>query len=424
MKTLSYTILVKRQVMIMVYYEIKKVLSRTSSRIAIAFLGIILLWVCYFSVMNVRYINEKGESETGIAAVHKLKEARKEWSGELTEEKIAAVIAENNRINQTPQALSSDIRQQEIAYSWTQGYYDIRNMIINSFGTFREYDYYLIDSLKPEDASNFYDNRILRLQEWLDTEAKDMYSPKEKEFLLAQYRTLETPLYYDFIEGWMQMRDTSAAIVMITVLVLGFLVSGIFSRETQLKADSIFYSSYYGRNKAVHAKIKAGLLLVTVIYWMMMIISAAVVLGIIGWDGAGCPIQVGMGGWKSLYHLTFIQQYLLILFGGYIGTLVFSFLTMLVSARTRSAVVAVMTPFVLIFAPTFLTEISEPAITKIVGLFPDQMLQISQVTGMFNLYQIGGKIMGSIPVLFVLYSIVFIILYPVIYQIYKRVEVK
>ena len=164
----------------MVYYEIEKVVSRNSSRIAFGFLGIVLIVVCYFSVMNVSYVNENGKTETGIAAAAKLREVRKEWSGELSEEKIAAVIAENNRINQTPESLSSDMQQQEIAYSWKQGFYDIRNMIINSYGKFREYDYYLIDSLEPEDAAGFYENRITQLQEWLDTEARDMYSQEEK----------------------------------------------------------------------------------------------------------------------------------------------------------------------------------------------------------------------------------------------------
>lgn len=161
-----------------------------------------------------------------------------------------------------------------------------------------------------------------------------MYSQEEKEFLITRYKTLKTPFYYDFFSGWTEVRDSAPAIIMLTVLVLGFLLSGIFARESQLKVDSIFYASFYGRNKAVHAKIKAGLLLATVTYWIIMLLMSAILFSIIGWDGAGCPIQISTGGWKSLCHITFFQQYLLILFGGYLGTLVFSLLTMLVSAKT------------------------------------------------------------------------------------------
>ena len=103
----------------MVYYEIKKIVSRNSSRIAFGFLGIVLIVVCYFSVMNVSYVNENGKTETGIAAAAKLREVRKEWSGELSEEKIAAVIAENNRINQTPESLSSDMPVSVFPFSFT-----------------------------------------------------------------------------------------------------------------------------------------------------------------------------------------------------------------------------------------------------------------------------------------------------------------
>lgn len=419
-----YIILEKGQGMKMVYYEIKKILCRTSSKIAVVFLAVFLIITCYSTVFSIHYTNENGNTEKGITAIHKLRKAKKEWSGELTEEKITAVIKENNRINQTEEAQSKNTQKQNIAYNWKQGFDDIRTLLIKSFCKFREYDYYLPDLLKPEDASKFYDNRITHLQQWLDGEAKNWYNQKEKTFLLTQYNTLNVPMYYDFVDGWDNMFESIPKIIMITVLVLGFLLSSIFTREKQLKAESIFYSSYYGRNKAIYAKLKAGFLLTTGIYWAMMLLSSLIVLGIIGWDGANCVIQIKISGWISIYHLTFIQEYLLILFGGYIGTLFFAFFTMLVSAKTKSAVFAVMMPFILIFIPSFLSENTTPIISKIIGLLPDQLLQINKIVSMFHLYQIGGKIIGSIPILFVIYAAAFLVLYPLTYQIYKKSDVK
>lgn len=73
-------------------------------------------------------------------------------------------------------------------------------------------------------------------------------------------------------------------------MVLGFLCAGIFSGEFQLKANAVFYSSYYGRNKAVWAKVKAGAIIITAIYWAVMLLYTMLVLGILGVDGANCPI--------------------------------------------------------------------------------------------------------------------------------------
>lgn len=85
----------------MVYYEMKKIFSKTSGRIAVICLIGLLIVVCGFAVSGVSYMNEQGEKENGVAAVRKLREAKKEWSGPLTEEKIGEVIAANLAVNNT-----------------------------------------------------------------------------------------------------------------------------------------------------------------------------------------------------------------------------------------------------------------------------------------------------------------------------------
>lgn len=98
-------------------------------------------------------------------------------------------------------------------------------------------------------------------------------------------------------------------------------------------------------------------------------------------------------------------------------------LTMLVSAKTNSSVIAVIVPFILIFLPSFLSGTSLPLLNKILGLLPDQMLQMNQVVKFFNLYEIGGKVFCAVPILIISYSILLLLIVPVIYFIYRRKEV-
>ena len=98
-------------------------------------------------------------------------------------------------------------------------------------------------------------------------------------------------------------------------------------------------------------------------------------------------------------------------------------LVMLVSAKTRSAVLAVTVPFLLLFAPNFLMMIPNSMINKICGLLPDQLLQMNMVVVYYNLYQIGGKVMGAAPILIAIYLVLTLILCPVIYQVYRKSEV-
>lgn len=139
-------------------------------------------------------------------------------------------------------------------------------------------------------------------------------------------------------------------------------------------------------------------------------------------DGAGLLIQASPMGWKSFYLITNWQEYLLIVFGGYIGTLFILLLTMLVSARTKSSVIAVTIPFILLFLPSFIGGSSMKMINKILGILPDRLLDINQTANLFALYQIGGKVMGSLHVLPVLYGGLALLLIPIVYQVYRRLS--
>lgn len=407
----------------MVGYELKKVFFRTGNKLALLLLICVVGVTCFFAT-DVSYVNENGEKESGPAAVDKLKTAQKEWTGYLDEAKIRQAIAENKRIRETPEAMSKDYRENDMAYSWGQGIMEIRNLLNASYANgFREYDYYRADSLSEADAAGFYTNRTELLLAWLKTEAKDQFSEAEKEYLIRQYESIQTPWYYDYMKGWTQLFEFAPTVIMITMLILGYLVAGIFSNEFVWKADAVYFSSMYGRNKATAAKIKAGFCVVTIIYWAVIIAYTGIVLLYLGTDGLMCPIQADRSGWKSFYNISVGQKYLLIVLGGYIGCLFISFLCMLVSAKTKSAVVAAMIPVILIFVPSFLGNINSPVINKILGLLPDQLLQIGMAMNLFNLYTVGNRVFGSVPVLLVLYTVLTALLLPLMYREYCRKQI-
>lgn len=404
----------------MVKFEIKKVFLRRGNQIAVALLAVLLCVVCFFAG-NISYVNESGETETGFQAVKKLREEQKKWSGPLDEAKIRKVIEENNKISQTPEAKSEDFQENDKAFHKKQGFQEIRNLLNYAYAEgFRDYNYFRADSLKPEDASKFYENRIVLLKEWLSGEGKGLFSETEKEYLIKKYESLQTPFFYDYVEGWKQLFLYFPTILMILMLVLGYLISGIFAREFQWKADSILFSSMYGKDKAVSAKVKACFYIVTGIYWCTVLLYTGAVLLYLGADGAFCPVQANSSGWKSFYEMTNMEKYILCAVGGYLGCLFISFLTMLVSGKTKSSVAAVVLPFVLLFLPSFLSNINHPAAAGILGLLPDRLLQLAQGTANFTLYEIGGKVLDGIFLLFPVYSVFCALLLPVLKRMYRK----
>lgn len=407
----------------MLRFEIKKVSSKTVNKIALLILVVALLVVSFFAVNSVDYVDENGTSTSGIAAARNLRNDKNQWSGYLTDNVLSEAILKNEEIIASPEYLSKDVKENDKAYAKTQDFSDIRTIINKAFCSFNEYDYYRANSVTSDEVRNLYERRIANLTEWLNSdEIKDNFSKDEKEFLIAQYNELETPFYYEYSDGWKALLEYAPSIMMLLVLILGFLVSSIFSNEFQLKADSIFFSAKLGRNKAINAKMRAGFLIITAVYWGTMLIYSAVVLGSLGTDGANCMIQTGLGGWKSFYNITCLQDYLLTMAGGYLGSLFILTLSMLVSAKTHSTTLAVTVPFILLFIPSFFSGIS--VLSKGLGLLPDQLLQVSQAVNLFNLYKIGGKVVGAIPIIMILYLVLYCILLPMLYSVYQKAEIK
>lgn len=407
----------------MTRFELKKIFLKPVNKIVFIILAISLCVVSYFAIGDVNYVDENGEKSTGIAAASALRGKKNEWAGYITDDILRKVLEENEHIINSEEYLSTDMIEKEKAYSKKQGFSDIREMINQAFGGFQDYNYYRADSVTQEEIRSFYDRRTDNLIEWLNSEEQESrYSEQEKQFLISQYGKLETPFYYEYADGWAALLEYAPSIIMLAVLITVFLVSGIFSDEIQLKADSIFFSARLGRDKAIAAKIKAGFIVVTSVYWIMILLYSGIVLAVLGIGGAGCSIQNGFANWKSFYNITYLQDYLLTVLGGYLGNLFILFLSMLASAKTHSKALAVTIPFIILFIPSFLNGIS--VLSEVLGLLPDQLLQVCTAIKTFNLYQIGTKVVGAVPIIFVMYSILFCILLPVLYQVYRKTEIK
>ena len=138
----------------MTYYELKKVFVKTSSKAALGALLILLIVFSFFSVNSVNYVKKTEKRRRG-GQRRQVCAGKEQWEGPLTAETVARVIRENSRINQSREARSEDIREQNKAYSKTQGYEDIRLLIDSAFGGFGGFDYNRINSLKAEDAELF-----------------------------------------------------------------------------------------------------------------------------------------------------------------------------------------------------------------------------------------------------------------------------
>ena len=407
----------------MLRYELKKIFGRTGGKIALLILAIGLAVICYSATLQVSYTDENGDSHTGPTAARDLRDAKNEWAGPIDQAMITRAIDVNQQIISSEDYNSTDIQRQNAAYHDTQGYATIRGLIAQTYDGLDGYDYYRINTLTPDEAGELYDLRVQNLKDWL-ARPDISFSPAEENFLVSQYEAMDTPLYYEYNDGWETLIYYAPTLVLLLLFVIIFLVSGIFPSEHRLKANAIFFSTKLGRGKAVRAKLLSGLVTTTVIYWAAIAVYTIVGLALLGTGGAGGAFQLLK--WKAFYNLTIGQAYAHSVLGGYVGTLFLALLAMIVSALTRSQVVAVIVPYVLVLAANFAQSIlsSWEVLPQILGLLPDQLLQLSVVLDDFNLYTVFGHVTGSVPLLFLLYSALSLALIPLVYRVYRKSQVR
>lgn len=408
----------------MLLFEVKKVLLKPLNKAAVLILAAVLVIASFLTIRDVTYVTSEGDHVSGIKAARQLRQEKNQWAGDLTEDVLKQVIRENAAVESTKEAKSEDWHENDKAFAKKQGFMDIRDMISGGFSMIGNYDYNTAERVSEKEVGKLYQKRLSNLKLWLDSdEMKENFTEKEKAYIIDQYEELKTPLYYEYADGWKALMDSQylLTLIMITLLVLGFLVSGIFSDEFALKADSIFFSTRLGRGKAITAKMGAGFLISTIVYWGTLLIYALAVLGALGFGGGNCMVQTG-GNWLSLYNISYFQDFLITASGGYIGSLFILTLAMLLSAKTRSTVFAITVPFALTCVAPFMQRIA--IFAPVMKFFPDQLLVLNKSLDDFMVHEIGGAVFSAAGALIPLYLVLFCVIFPALYLVYRRTQIR
>lgn len=79
----------------MLLFEMKKIWKKPLNKAAFIALAAIVAIASFLTIRDIRYTDENGDSHSGIAAIGRLKEDKKEWEGPVTEEVLRRVLEEN-----------------------------------------------------------------------------------------------------------------------------------------------------------------------------------------------------------------------------------------------------------------------------------------------------------------------------------------
>lgn len=407
----------------MLFYELNKIFTRTGYKLLLGLLGAILIFTAFYHIQSTQYVYPDGTSISGLNAIQKLKEEKSQWNGILTEEQIKKVLQTNQDILEAHPDYypgTTDVTLSNQVYSLQQSYDDIRDMINQSYRLFGEFDYYLINRLSPDQSSSFYKNRIEGLEDYLNS--NNELTENQKNYYRKQYQENKTPWQYAYQEGWKVLTNSLPILQIFSAIIISLLLAPIFSYEDKTKAKAILMSSYKGKSKGTLSKISAGLWLTIGIYTIVMSVYILIILGAFGFDGAFNPVQTNFFiGWKSPWNISNIQALGIMLISGLVGSLFFSSITMFISYKSRSTVIASTVVFLLILLPDWLTNyISNSNLITFVKLFPDQLLNSRAHLSGFTFLDVQGMVISPLTIMNILYFILSIVLLYLIYIFAKK----
>ena len=279
----------------------------------------------------------QGNASTGIMATRKLTDNRRAWKGTLTEDELGKVIEQNKN------AVTQSSEEENAIYGTTlQPIDDIRSFIISVLTPDAEYDESVLNQITEENIQEFYDTYHKNMEKMAEEYGK---TSVQQKYLEKKYNEIKLPVEYESYSSWDTMIMYVETYSIILAIIVGFICAGIFADDFQTKADAVFFSTKYGRTKAVKAKILAGIATTVMIYCMGIILLSVICFGIMGTSGMNTLYQMYQA--YSIYIMSYGQYYLLTVVCGFIASMLAASVSMLVAAKMHTISVAVCIPFFL-----------------------------------------------------------------------------
>lgn len=407
-------------------YEWKKLITKRSNQIILLLLALLVAYTCWNAMRQVEWIDEAGNPITGYVAAGNLRQEREDWTGTLDQPLLEKALARLKEIYRTTQQELYPGENNWLLRNKLQGIQHIADLFGLSYAD--DYESYeeMMESLRPEDLSRFYENRLASQKAFLYKEGNwgySNYTEEEKQYILEQYGSLQTPFAVGYQEGWVQVSKQIPSLMKYGIILLSFLLAGIFSDEFSWKTDAVYYNTYHGRTKSTVIKLLLGFLTITLVYWLCMGSFSLVVLGNLGADGAEHMIQTYPGSWNIRHNMTFLQYYRLVLGAGYLGFLFIGLLVMWISVKTKSSILAVLIPSLMLLLPMFLHEIYNLFLRRVLGMLPHWLMDIGQALRYQYLYKVGGQVICLVPIILVLYSFLTLLLVFLCYWEYRHKQI-
>ncbi|WP_379142793.1 hypothetical protein [Paenibacillus sp. sgz500992] len=409
---------------ILTRFELRKIMRRKSFFIGITLIIVVAL-LGVWALVSGAYITDKdGNDLKGLEAIPLRKEYNRQLAGPLTIEKIAAAVKQHQKVIHDPKNLNEKGELTNEAYvTYKEQSYQIDTLIRFAFSHSREYDHYIIDSMTPNTAKTFYQERLDKVKEYIDRDyTPGNASAKENAFFMRMNKSIPVPFQMDYVTGWENVFENLQFVLLISAFVIAIWLAPVFAGEYQSGADAIILSSRYGRNKVIAAKLKAGLIVSLGLLAVGLGTYTLLMLGIFGFDGGSASVQ--MIKLFAPVPFTVFQTYLWAILIGSLACLTVGAVTLWLSSRMSTPFPVIIVIVILLIGPLFFpASKSSRLYNHIMNLLPGKMVDgITRVTE-YEGYSVFGQLIPSYKFATGFAIIVIALLLPFTYRAFKNHQV-
>lgn len=368
--------------------EHKKLWRKMSTRVSVILCFIYV--VVFGSILSFQwfsfgssdgYTTAFGNNFDGYRVIRDSQEYSQGFGGVLTDESLQQMVRDYQSMRLADEDAVLETTDRYLINSWLGSLYpELENADI--YKTMMSY----VDS---EKLTGFYERRQAAIEDFLEINNQ---TGAEKEYLLQMNAKVTEPFRYEWAEGWSQLLGSIVADMgVVMALFLAITLSPLFAGEWHDNTSSLVLTTKNGWNRIACAKIGAGLLFTVEFFAILTvgnIVSQIFFLGTAGWD---MPIQLIK--LIAIAPLNMLQAEIYEYAFALLGAIGFAGVVMLLSARLRSNVLALLFSLAVVYAPMMITEYLPYGVQKALDLIP----LAGSATDIFrtNTFHILGKYIWS-----------------------------
>lgn len=309
----------------LIKFELYKIFSKKS-------VLIVLLLTMLFSAFNA-FASNINMKLKGLDSLDDVYSVMKEYEGKvITQEGITKALETVDNLEQKEKR-GEKLTKEEVVYR----YYLYEVMITDPIYVINN-QYYTIEEMKNEISKLESENKA------------DTYEYKNLDFVYGKVKNIEESRYY-FQSGWMSTTDFNVIATLITTLIAVGLAT-IFSEEYQSNSAQITLSCKRGKSKLVLSKVITGLLFTTIVFAIVngIYMFGALNFDFMGWDK---PLELFKYYRATPFDIRMIDFYIAGLGLSFIGAMLFSLVTMLMSLVVKNNMISLLLSLGMYYVPTF-----------------------------------------------------------------------